>query len=204
MEEGRILGLPRGCSPQVAWSCGHLLAALRPEDLLPRWLTHTSLGQRARFPALWASPEECLCVLLTWQLTSCRIHDPKEREKQKCNVFYSLPLDIIFYHSFFKKNIYLLIYIWLVAQRLKHLPPMRETWVRSWDRADPLEKEMVTHSSIPAWRIPWTEKPLRLQSMGSQSQTRLSNFTFMVSLCCCTRAFSSFGVQASLAAEHRL
>ena len=43
MEEGRILGLPRGCSPEVGWGCGHLLAALRPEDLLPRWLTHISL-----------------------------------------------------------------------------------------------------------------------------------------------------------------
>ena len=56
----------------------------------------------------------------------------------------------------------------LVAQRLKHLPAMWETWVRSLGREDPLEKEMATHSSILAWRIPWTEKPRRLQSMGSQ------------------------------------
>ena len=42
------------------------------------------------------------------------------------------------------------------AQRLKHLPPMWETWVRSLGQEDPLEKEMVTHSSILAWRIPWT------------------------------------------------
>ena len=55
-----------------------------------------------------------------------------------------------------------------VAQRLKHLPPMRETWVRSLGREDPLEKEMPTHSSILAWRIPWTEEPGRLQSTGSQ------------------------------------
>ena len=48
----------------------------------------------------------------------------------------------------------------LVAQKLKHLPPMRETWVRSLGREDPLEKEMVTHSSILAWRIPWTENSL--------------------------------------------
>ena len=46
----------------------------------------------------------------------------------------------------------------LVAQRLKHLPPMRETWVRSLGWEDPLEKEMATHSSILAWRIPWTEE----------------------------------------------
>ena len=56
----------------------------------------------------------------------------------------------------------------LVAQRLKRLPPMRETRVRSLGQEDPLEKEMVSHSSILAWRIPWTEKPGRLQSTGSQ------------------------------------
>ena len=56
----------------------------------------------------------------------------------------------------------------LVAQRLKRLPAMRETWVRSLGQEDPLEKEMATHSSILAWRIPWMEKPGGLQSMGSQ------------------------------------
>ena len=56
----------------------------------------------------------------------------------------------------------------LVAQRLKHLPAMQETWVRSLGREDPLEKEMATHSSFLAWRIPWTEEPGGLQSMGSQ------------------------------------
>ena len=56
----------------------------------------------------------------------------------------------------------------LVAQRLKHLPGMRETWVRSLGWEDPLEKEMATHSSTLAWRIPWRKEPGRLQSMGSQ------------------------------------
>ena len=56
----------------------------------------------------------------------------------------------------------------LVAQRLKRLPGMRETWVRSLGREDPLEKEMATHSSTLAWRIPWREEPGRLPSMGSQ------------------------------------
>ena len=56
----------------------------------------------------------------------------------------------------------------LMSQRLKHLPPMRETRVRSLGQEDPLEKEMAIHSSILAWRIPWTEKLSRLQSMGSQ------------------------------------
>ena len=57
----------------------------------------------------------------------------------------------------------------LVAQRLKCLPPMWETWIRSLGQEDPLEKEMATHSSILAWRIPWTEEPGRLQSMGWQT-----------------------------------
>ena len=56
----------------------------------------------------------------------------------------------------------------LVAQRLKHLPTMREAWVRSLGREDPLEKEMATHSSILSWRIPWTEEPGGLQSTGLQ------------------------------------
>ena len=56
----------------------------------------------------------------------------------------------------------------LVAQRLQRLPGMRETWVRSLGWEDPLEKEMATHSSTLAWRIPWREEPGRLQSMGSQ------------------------------------
>jgi len=55
-----------------------------------------------------------------------------------------------------------------VAQRVKCLPTMWEIWVRSLGQEDPLEKEMATHSSTAAWKIPWTEKPGRLQSMGSQ------------------------------------
>ena len=56
----------------------------------------------------------------------------------------------------------------LVAQMVKHLPAMQETWVRFLDWEDPVGKEMVTHSSILACRIPWTEEPGRLQFMGSQ------------------------------------
>ena len=56
----------------------------------------------------------------------------------------------------------------LVAQTVKHLPTMWETWVRSLGQEDPLEKEMANHSSTLAWEIPWTEEPGRLQSMGSQ------------------------------------
>ena len=56
----------------------------------------------------------------------------------------------------------------LVSQMVKHLPTMQETWVQSLGWEDLLEKEMETHSSILAWRIPWMEEPGGLQSMGSQ------------------------------------
>ena len=68
----------------------------------------------------------------------------------------------------------------LVPKRLKHLPAMWEIWVPSLGPEYSLEKEMATHSSILAWRIPWMEEPSGLQSMGSQ---RLSDFTLTLSLC---------------------
>ena len=55
-----------------------------------------------------------------------------------------------------------------VAQRVKRLPAMRETWVLSLGQEDPLEKEMATHSNILAWKIPWIEEPGGLQSTGLQ------------------------------------
>ena len=62
-----------------------------------------------------------------------------------------------------------------MAQRSKRLPAMQETWVRSLDREDPLEKEMATYSSILAWEVPWMEEPGGLKSTGSQkSQTQLN------------------------------
>ena len=56
----------------------------------------------------------------------------------------------------------------LVAQMVKRLPPLQETWVRSLGQEDPLEKEMAAHASILAWKIPWTEETGKLQSMESQ------------------------------------
>ena len=53
-----------------------------------------------------------------------------------------------------------------MAQIVKHLPAVQEIWVRSLGREDPLEKEMATHSSTLAWKIPWMEVPGKLQSMG--------------------------------------
>ena len=64
-----------------------------------------------------------------------------------------------------------------MAQTVKCLPTMQETQVQSLGREDLLEKETATHSSILAWKIPWTEEPDRLQSMGLQSRTQLSDFT---------------------------
>ena len=61
--------------------------------------------------------------------------------------------------------------IYLMAHTVKNLPVMQETWVRSLGQEDPLEKEMATHSSIPAWRTPWIEEPGG-QSMGD---TRVSH-----------------------------
>ena len=70
----------------------------------------------------------------------------------------------------------------LVAQRVKNLPPMQETWVWSPGQEDPLEEEMATHSSILAWEIPWTEEPGGLQSMELQrvgrDWTMTNTFTF--------------------------
>ena len=66
----------------------------------------------------------------------------------------------------------------MVAQLVKNLPVMWETWVQSQGWEDPLEKGTAAHSSILAWRIPWTEEPGGLQSMGLQSQTQLSDFHF--------------------------
>ena len=57
---------------------------------------------------------------------------------------------------------------YLVAQTVTHLPAVQETWVHPPGWEDPLEKEMATHSSTLAWKIPWMEEPGRLQSMGSQ------------------------------------
>ena len=68
----------------------------------------------------------------------------------------------------------------LVAKTVKRLPAMRETQVWSQGQEDPLEKEMATHSSTLAWKIPWTEEPGKLLVHGvTKSRTQLSDFTFL-------------------------
>ena len=78
---------------------------------------------------------------------------------------------------FFNPNLFLFLNLYnypllaessLVAQMVKNLPVMQETWVRSPGQEDPLEKGMAIHSNILAWRTPWTEEPGGLQSVGSQ------------------------------------
>ena len=65
-----------------------------------------------------------------------------------------------------------------MAQRLKRLPGMRENQVRSLGWEDPLEKEMATHSSTLAWKIPWKEEPGRLQSMGRKESDMTERLHF--------------------------
>ena len=79
-------------------------------------------------------------------------------------MLYTLNLAVVYIN-------YVLIGAFLVAQLINNLPAMPQTWVRSLGWEDRLEKGMATHSSILAWRSPWTENPGRLQSMDSQSQT---------------------------------
>ena len=84
----------------------------------------------------------------------------------KTNAKHRVPV----FSSLIKKNFpnLLVVSTSLIAQSVKNLPAMQETWVRFLSQEDPLEKEMAIHSSIIAWEIPWTEEPGRLQSMGSQ------------------------------------
>ena len=84
-----------------------------------------------------------------------------------CSVFY--PRQVF---QFFNLSIYLSIYLSFtyipVTQMVKNLPTMQEIQVRSLGQEDPLEEGMATRSSVLPWRIPWTEEPGRLQSVGSQ------------------------------------
>ena len=88
--------------------------------------------------------------------------------KQREFIFWGAPKSLQMVTAAMKlKDTYSLEWGSLVAQRLKRLPAMQETWVRSLGREDPLEKEMATHSSVLAWRIPGAGEPGGLTSMGS-------------------------------------
>ena len=87
----------------------------------------------------------------------------------------------------------------LVAQRVKRLPAMQETWVQSRRQEDPLEKEMATHSSTLAWRIPWMEEPGGLQSIALSLQLCVSSHVFLslpVTVTLCTRVPATLVISA--------
>ena len=102
-------------------------------------------------------------------------------------------------HEWFYCNMYLIIFFFFfflnwgrvadaVTQMVKNLPAMQETQGRSLGRENLLEKGMVTHSSILAWRVPWTEEPGEIQSVGFQRVRHdwvTNTFSFMVALWCC-------------------
>ena len=78
------------------------------------------------------------------------------------------PVSFYLWLSVWLQSVLILFQASLVAQAVKNLPAMQETRVQSLGQENPLEKEMATHSSTLAWRVPWTEEPGELQSMGSQ------------------------------------
>ena len=105
---------------------------------------------------------------LVGDLRSHISHDTAKKKKKETNTHKKkyLPIDICIVKLYYILHVHT---IWtsLVVQMIKNLPAIQETPIRSLGQDDPLEKGMVTHSSILAWRIPWTEEPGRLQSMGS-------------------------------------
>ena len=128
---------------------------------------HNVKGQNLR--AGWPS-QECLCQ--GWNRLTLPAH---------CFLFcpwlfWFLCGPSIEFNLFFLSVFFCFFFLWskhslslcLRVSMVKNLPAMQQTWVWPQDQEDPLEKEMETHSSILAWRIPWTEKPGRLQSMGLQ------------------------------------
>ena len=107
--------------------------------------------------------------LLHWQVGSSLLHHLGSQSLPNMSLaggagrmlhLHLFPLSILFYYHPDGAS--------LVAQMVKRLPTMPETRVQSLDQEAPLEKEMATHSSILAWKIPWREEPGGLQSMGSQ------------------------------------
>ena len=84
------------------------------------------------------------------------------------HLFHLWWLYLVFDYSIYYYELFISLRTSLVAQMVKRLPTMQETWVQFLGQEDLLEKEMATHSSILAWKIPWTEEPGRLQPMGSQ------------------------------------
>ena len=168
---------PSLCLPHGHWCCVEHSVENHPVILPPtasggsgpscRLPTSSHLGiSYVTVSSLWVGSVCCVlfCVFSTW---------PRWTQEAFSNWGYK-PVNK---HTWFVRSLAAL-RASLVAQVVKHLPAMGETWVWSLGWEDPLEQGMATHSSILAWRIPWTEEPGGLQFMGSQSQSRLNNFHF--------------------------
>ena len=135
-------------------------------------------GEEKGYPLQYSGLENSMNCIVShdWAtFTSLQLGDFVSEER---TIFISLEY-LFIYFAFILLTIYLFIYFWLcwvfatawaflVAQILKHLPAKQETRVWSLGWEDPVEQEMAIHSSILAWKNPWTEEPGRLQSMGSQ------------------------------------
>ena len=111
------------------------------------------MGDLGSTPLHWKDPLEkgkaTHSSILAWRIPWTLVHGVAKSQTRLSN-----------FHFHFETS--------LVAQMIKHLPTMRETQVQSLGREDPLETEMAPHSSTLAWKIPWTEEPGKLQSMGLQ------------------------------------
>ena len=140
-------------------------------NLKYRWLTKLSITVIYAVPFAWNSWPWSLCPHFTFQLLKSNSSSSFIRNSQKVETtqmstnYWTNKLCWYTQHGWAS----------LVAQTVKNPPAMRQTCDRSRGWEDSLEKGMATHSNILAWRIPWTEEPGGLQSVGSQSRTWLSN-----------------------------
>ena len=126
--------------------------------------------QPTRLPRPWDSPGKNTGVGCRFLLQCVKVKSESE-VAQSCPTLSnpmgcSPPGSSI--HGIFQATVLCIKWASLVAQTVKHLPATQETWVQSLGQEDLLEKEMATHSSTLAWKIPWMEEPGRLQSLGSQ------------------------------------
>ena len=116
----------------------------------------------------WSPEELFLCFIAihsSWLLQGSREFQAKREKAHASTPAWALPTVFILEHL---HALWVLLRDFPGAQMVKNLPAMLETWIPSLGQEDSLKKGMAIHSSILAWRIPWTEEPGRLQSMGSQ------------------------------------
>ena len=128
----------------------------------------------------------CPFFILSWQVCLCHWENRNNQKRTFIHSHYSCHLasiytPIVCLHSYIVDKLSIVqfktsLLYFLVAQMVKHLATVWETWVRSLGQEDPLEKEMATHSSVHAWKIPWAEEPggpMELQRVGHDWATSL-------------------------------